>query len=166
MSLSQSGAPGVRVLMRIAAALGIYDMEGAGPGMSGLLQPTLDAAPHLGEWTGDSTGVVNPGGTGLYTILTVPIGELWLFDSCWVAKAAGSSIAFDGLEVLPTDGNSVRLMEQTAAITLLYSRANGIWLPAATRIQVTVSAYTSGDTMIARSYIQKFNQLTPARLAE
>jgi len=159
----QVGPQGQAAVSRLLNALG-GSRTTRQPYVDGGIVPVIDLWPVMGQYEVDNAAAEDPVSAGGFNYLTVTVGETWKIFATFIERASGSSIDFDSVSIADAGNNSVRLIEQTAAIKLLYMPDTPFILPAGFSLRLGVYNYTSGDTLNARTYVQRFNQVTPPTL--
>jgi len=132
------------------------------PGVEGRIRPVINVEPWVAEYVYDNQGSVDPGGATVYTVATVPTGELWRVHYIEARRKTASSLALTVARIGGPTGGRIILVEQAAAVLVQWAGQTGYWLPAGGTIQVQISAYTSADTFDLYWAYDRYRSLTPA----
>lgn len=111
------------------------------------IQPTTNVDELLAENSIETSGTVDPGATGQFSIYTVPLGRKAVLHVARVAKiGGGGTIVFTQLSIYDGVTNMV-LLGQAAAIDIQYTLPHAVPMEEGWSVQVNVSAYTAGDDL-------------------
>lgn len=159
------GDSGVSALSRIAAALGMTGGFSIGGAIENTIVPVFNLHDALCQVEIEHNENVDPGGTGGYTLVTVPPGELWMPMVCQVQQQTATctfsqlvlydSVASVGMGLAVTSAGQTEIVHTFGLGTAL--------MPAGTALRVTVDAYSTG-ALKWRLWVGKHVAVTPPRL--
>jgi len=132
------------------------------PGVEGRIRPVINIEPWIAEYVYANQGSVDPGGATVYTVATVPNGELWRVHYIEARRKTASSLTLDMARIGGPTGGRIIVAEQTPAILIQWMGETGLWAPAGATIQVQTSAYSASDTMDLYWAYTRFRSVTPA----
>ena len=160
MTFPRLGILGQSALNRISDVFGTA-LYGP-PGVEGRIRPVINVEPWIAEYVHEPGGNVDPGGALVYTLATVPNGELWRVHYIEARRKTASSLTLDMARISAPSGGRIILTEQNPAVLIQWAGETGYWLPTGGSIQVQTAAYTSGDTMSVYWAYDRYRSLTPA----
>lgn len=156
--MTELGQQGTLALTRLASALGSPGGEGS---LTTQVVPTIELDRYMCEFEA-VTVASDPGGTGAFSIKTIPVGEIW---KLYAMSFQSATTTVDYAYVLDVVNSITVPLEilTTARTDWAWSNAGGILVPSGWRMGFNVAAHTA-ETSQFRAYVCKYKLPTPGTI--